>query len=76
MGSIITAIRDDYDDYKSFCELIGKDPVYIFDEFYVHRDKILKQIGFKTIHDFYDMLIKAENRDEKIRQILDDSVGM
>lgn len=76
MGSIISAIRDYYDDYKSFCELIGKEPVSILEGFYAHRDKILKEIGFKTIHDFYDMLIKAENREEKIRQILDDSVDM
>ena len=38
-----STLSDDYDDYKSFCELIGKDPVYIFDGFYVHRDKILKE---------------------------------
>ena len=36
MGSILTAIYDDYDDYKAFCECIGEEimPIYHIKSFY------------------------------------------
>ena len=57
MGSILTAIYDDYDDYKAFCEYIGEQFMNIYydgETFYKHRDDLLKLQGFKTIEDFFN----------------------
>jgi hypothetical protein len=55
MGSILTAIYDDYDDYKAFCECIGEEimPIYHIKSFYEHREELLKLKGFKTIEDYF-----------------------
>ena len=76
MGSIISAINDDYDDYESFCKLIGVKPVSIYNHFYIHEKELLNNLGFKRLDDYYATLRKAEERDKKIDDILNDKMGM
>lgn len=76
MGSIISAINDDYDDYESFCKLIGVKPVSIYNHFYIHEKELLNNLGFKRLEDYYATLRKAEERDKKIDDILNDKMGM
>lgn len=72
MGSIISAIKDDYDDYKYFCEVLGIKTESINNFFYDHEKSILKKLGFKTKEDYYAMLRKAEHRENQINTILYD----
>lgn len=81
MGSSISKIYDDYDDYEVFCETIGVKSINIdgnseFSSFYKHEDYLLKQLGYKNIQDYYSMLRKAGERDKKIDSIFDDEVDM
>jgi hypothetical protein len=72
MGSILSSIYDDYDDYEHFCNTLKVEPVSIY-SFHKHESDLLKQIGFKSKEDFYDVLRKSENRDKKIQEILNDT---
>jgi len=77
MGSSISAIYDDYDDYEAFCKTLGIESLGFngnskFSSFYAHEDFLLKELGFKHIRDYYAALRKAEHRDKQINDILDD----
>jgi FMN phosphatase YigB (HAD superfamily) len=72
MGSLISAIYDDYDDYEYFCKLLKVKSVNIHNGFYEHQAELLKDLGFKHLSDYYAALRKAEDRDKKINSILGD----
>jgi hypothetical protein len=70
MGSSISRIYDDYDDYEHFCKRIGVKPVDIYDSFYKHETELLNNLGYKNLHDYYEVIRKAESRNKKIDEIL------
>lgn len=74
MGSSISKIYDDYDDYEYFCKVIGVESMPISKNnktFYAHETELLKELGdFKCIEDYYTMLNKAKNRENNINSIL------
>jgi len=72
MGSSISAIYDDYDDYEYFCKVLKVDTRSIYGDFYEHQAELLKDLGFKHLSDYYAALRKAEDRDKKIDSILGD----
>lgn len=74
MGSIITSLTEDYEDYVHFCNTIGCKTVYICDEmdFYTHQRMLLGNLGFKDISDYFVALNKTKRRDEQINNILND----
>jgi hypothetical protein len=77
MGSSISAIYDDYDDYEYFCKTLGVEIISIngnskYSSFYVHEQELLDNLGFKHLSDYYAALRKAENRDKQIDNILND----
>ena len=76
MGSSISAIYDDYDDYEHFCKHLGVETVYLGSKrngksFYDHQRELLQELGFNHIMDYYAMLRKAEERDKRIDEILE-----
>lgn len=75
MGSIISAIYDEYEDYKYFCEKIGVEPENLSDKnriFYEHRTELLQVLRFNSIEDYFAAMHKAEERDKQINSILDE----
>jgi hypothetical protein len=70
MGSIISAVYDDYDDYKHLCKTLDIQSVDILDGFYEHQKEILQSRGYKSAFDLYQDLEKQKKRDQKIDQIL------
>lgn len=46
MGSIISAIYDDYDTYVAFCKLVNEKPVDIREGFYKHEQELLKKHNY------------------------------
>jgi hypothetical protein len=70
MGSIISAIYDDYDDYLHLCKQVGETPVELIDGFYDHQRNILQSRGYKSIYDLYQGLHNQKIRDQKIDQII------
>ena len=75
MGSSMSAMYDDYDDYKFFCDYIGVDYVGIYStgkSFRDHEKELLEKLGFKYLHDYYEAMQKAKKRDEQINSIIND----
>lgn len=70
MGSTISAIYDDYDDYKHLCKTLDIQSVDILDGFYEHQKEILQSRGYKIAFDLYQDLENQKKRDQKIDQIL------
>lgn len=63
MGDSIKAIHDDYDDYKYMCQKLGINPVSIYDEFYYHESRILKDHGVSDKYELYKKLDDAKDSD-------------
>lgn len=70
MGSTISAIYDDYDDYLYLCKQVGETPVVLTDGFYEHQRNILQSRGYKSAFDLYQDLENQKKRDQKIDQII------
>jgi hypothetical protein len=70
MGSTISAIYDDYDDYKHLCKTLDIQSVDILDGFYEHQKEIVQSRGYKSAYDLYQDLEKQKLRDQNIDQII------
>lgn len=70
MGSSISAIYDDYDDYQHLCEVLDIQPVDIRDGFYQHEQQILKERGYTNAYQLYEDLKKQKLRDDKIKEVI------
>ncbi len=72
MGSSISSIYDDYDDYEYICKLNNIKTVNLFNPggFYEHEKKILESLGFKSKYSYFSHLNKVEERNKKINNIL------
>lgn len=73
MGSILSAISDDYDDYFIFCGLLGIEPKSRYDrnsDFYTHQKEILYDLGFTSLPKFWESERKKIDREDKINDIL------
>ena len=70
MGSTISAIYDDYDDYLYLCKQVNETPVALIDGFYEHQRNILQSRGYKSAYDLYQDLENQKKRDQKIDQII------
>ncbi len=49
MGSILSKIADDMDDYESLCKRLG---ISEQSKMYDHRDKIFKKFNVNNVYDF------------------------
>lgn len=61
MGSIITAIRDDYEDYIFLCKDLNIIPLSdrcVEPTFYEHREEILKSVNCSSIYEYIKNLNK------------------
>ena len=72
MSDGISNMYDNYEDYKHICKVNKINPVGVYNVFYSHEDKILKDLGFKNKHEYYKHLRKVEERDKKINKILNE----
>lgn len=70
MGSSISAIYDDYDEYEALCKSLNINTVGIYNSFYKHQERILEHLGFKNIYEYWQDFRKKEERDRKINQII------
>jgi len=70
MGSSISAIYDDYDDYKSLCDDLGIDTKSMYNSFYEHQREILTNLGFNTVYGYWEDKRKKQKRDKKIDELL------
>jgi len=70
MGSIITKIYDDYDAYREMCQTIEIQPEAI-DKFHDHQRKVLDNLGFSDITDYFLSIRRSKIRSEKIDTIFD-----
>jgi len=71
MGSILSKLYDDYDDYKYFCKTLNVEHVSR-NGFYEHERVLLEKLGFKSMEDYYAVLNAVKNRDNNINDILND----
>ena len=71
MGDSRSKYYDDYDDYRNFCESLNIHSKMRFSDFYKHQRDLLKDLGFKSLYEYYENLKVIENRDNKINQILE-----
>ena len=71
MGSSLSAIYDDYDDYEHFCGVLKIKPLSIYGSFYDHQNELLADLGFKHLMDYYAAVRKAAERDKQINSILE-----
>ena len=69
MGSSISAIYDDYDDYEFICNTLEVKPKDI-NHMYDHLREILNQRGYNSKYDYFSHLRKMEDRNKKIDSIL------
>lgn len=69
MGSSLSKIYDDYDDYVEMCKIIGVDIQW--SNFYIHQKEILKSFGCNTVQDFFEEVQKKRKREDKIDSIID-----
>lgn len=70
MGSGITKMYDDYEDYEYICRNLGEEAVDLR-EFMNHEKEILTKHGFKDKYDFFKYMNIQEQRDKKIENLLD-----
>jgi len=75
MGSSMSKINDDYDDYIYFCKVLGVDTVGFRESFYDHESKLLENLGFKNKYDYYAMLDKTKKRETIINNILNEGIS-
>lgn len=68
MGSILSKIDDDYDDYLILCKDLGLIPK--INAFYEHQKEILNHLGFSSLYQFRESERKKKLRDSKINDIL------
>ena len=69
MGSIISKINDDYEDYLYICDKLNIFPKEMHN-MYKHESEILKEIGYNSKYDYFKSLIRSEEIDNKISDIL------
>ena len=68
MGSSISAIYDDYDDYEFICKYFGLIPD--IHKMYSHLKEILTEGGYIHKYEFFTHLRKSREREEKIDSII------
>ena len=68
MGSIISKINDDYEDYLYICEKLNIFPKEMHN-MYKHESEILKGIGYNSKYDFFKSLTRIDEIDSKISDI-------
>jgi hypothetical protein len=68
MGSSLSKIEDDYDDYVEMCKITGLNPQW--SNFYTHQEEILKSFGCRTVYDFFKEVRIKKNREDKIDSII------
>ena len=69
MGSGLSKMYDDYDDYEYICKKLGESTVG-FTKFRNHEEEVLTKYGFKDKYDYFEFLRKQEDRDKKLKKIL------
>lgn len=69
MGSGITKMYDDYEDYEYICKNLGEEAVGLR-EFMNHEEEILAKHGFKDKYDFFKHMNMQEQRSKKIENLL------
>lgn len=69
MGSGLSKMYDDYEDYEYICKKLGEKSVG-FTKFLDHEEEILTKHGFKRKYDYFEFLRKQEERDKKLIRIL------
>jgi hypothetical protein len=72
MGSGVSKMYDDYDDYEYICKMLNEKTVGLR-EFLDHEEEILVKHGFKDKYDYFQYLNLQEERDKKIVKILGES---
>ena len=72
MGSGVSKMYDDYDDYEYICKMLNEKTVGLR-EFLDHEEEILTKHGFKNKYEYFQYLNLQEERDKKIGKILGES---
>jgi len=73
MGSGLSKMYDDYDDYKYICENLGEKITRGYTDFLSHENMILNKHGFKDKYNYFEYLRKQEDRDKKLKKVLGNS---
>lgn len=69
MGSSISAIYDDYDEYQDLCKSLDIETKHIYD-FYSHQEEILNNLGFKHVREYWLELAYRKKREDKINSVI------
>ena len=72
MGSGLSKMYDDYEDYEYICKNLGESPGG-FTKFLDHEEEILAKHGFKRKYDYFEFLRKQEDREKKLKKVLGNS---
>lgn len=67
MGDSRSRYYDDLEDYELFCKELS---VKTEDDFYKHQDRLLKEMGYRSLYEYYDAERKANERNNKIDKII------
>ena len=70
MGSGLSKMYDDYEEYEYICKKLGEKITRGYTDFLSHQYIILTKHGYKDKYDFFEKRRKQEKRDKKLNDIL------
>jgi hypothetical protein len=69
MGSGLSKMYDDYEDYEYICKKLGEKITRSYTDFLSHQYMILTKHGYKDKYDLFEKNRKQKERDNKLNNL-------